>query len=84
VSTFALLLLAYPFYLAVNGRLTVYTSLASSAATAATASSSAPAASNTPTAPVQPAPAVAASANTTPASVAGQTDVDSASPAISV
>jgi hypothetical protein len=30
LNTFAYLLLAFPFYLAINGRLTAYTSLASS------------------------------------------------------
>lgn len=33
MNTFAVLLLAYPFYLAVNGRLIAYTSLVNKAAT---------------------------------------------------
>jgi hypothetical protein len=51
VNTFAVLLLAFPFYLAVNGKLIAYTSLTSKAA--ATAASPAPQ-SNT----VQPIPSV--------------------------
>ncbi len=44
MNTFALILLAFPFYLAVNGKLTNYTDLVSSASqTPAASNSSAPA-----------------------------------------
>lgn len=40
MNTFALILLAFPFYLAVNGKLTNYTDLVSSTGQTSTASNS--------------------------------------------
>jgi hypothetical protein len=53
VNTFALILLAFPLYLAVNGKLTDYTALVTTAAPAAPAAPATPA---TPATPAAPAP----------------------------
>jgi hypothetical protein len=68
VNTFALLLLAFPFYLAVNGRLVTYTALATTAAAGGSVAPTTAQPASTPVAST--APQVPVTAGAEPASIA--------------